>query len=342
MNHQFTAPERFRSELQEALLEHAAMRPGAGPLSAAGPGPERHRAGPRISRRRVLSALALAAVVGAAALILRSGGVVAPQPATAAEVLRASAAALSRHGGPRALGPGDYFYTRTMEWWNEAGFGPHPYIVRSLQEEWLARDGHGRSRYVVVGLSGRGANRSLPFARSQDARLGRSARPFILSTLPTPGIVLSYAQLRRLPTNPARLDVALNHIAASYHVSRLFPRLTYGTVIRFAILRGLAEAPSSAALRAALFRVLAATPGIRLLGPARDSIGRWGVAVAVDAEDVQLEMILDPATGELLQTSRTLLHRSRLYLDGKQPPGLLNRATFVATGVVQSTQDRVP
>jgi hypothetical protein len=51
--------------------------------------------------------------------------------------------------------------------------------------------------------------------------------------------------------------------------------------------------------------VLAATPGIRLLG-------------------------------------RTLAHRSRLSLDGKQPPGLNFHATFLATGVVTSTRARVP
>ena len=51
-------------------------------------------------------------------------------------------------------------------------------------------------------------------------------------------------------------------------------------------------------------------------------------------------MILDPASGDLLQTSRTLLHRSRLFLDGKQPPGLINRSTFLASGVVSSTHAR--
>lgn len=223
-----------------------------------------------------------------------------------------------------------------------AGDGAHPYVVRSIQQEWLARDGHGRSRYEVVALSGAGVNRSLPLTRSQDARLVRSQRPFILSTLPSPGILLSYGQLRRLPTDPNRLGAALNRIVARARVVRLFPQRAYRVVIRFAILRGLAEAPTSAALRAALYRVLAATPGIRLLGQTRDSIGRYGMAVAIDAQDVQLEMILDPSTGELLQASRTLLHRSRLFLDGRQPPGLINRATFLASGIVTSTHARIP
>jgi hypothetical protein len=106
------------------------------------------------------------------------------------------------------------------------------------------------------------------------------------------------------------------------------------------MLRGLAEAPTSASVRAALYRVLATTPGIRLLGRTRDSIGRYGIALAVNVEDARLELMIDPTTGELLQTSRTLLRRSKAYLDGKQPPGLINRATYLADGVVSSTHAR--
>jgi hypothetical protein len=106
------------------------------------------------------------------------------------------------------------------------------------------------------------------------------------------------------------------------------------------MLRGLAEAPTSAALRAALYRVLAATPGIRLLGQARDSIGRLGMEVAVDVQDVRLAMIIDPATGELLQTSRTIERASSL--DPGQPLGPNYRVTFLRSAVVSSTDARVP
>jgi hypothetical protein len=339
VSNQFKAPEGFRDDLRDALLEHAASLARHDPLTAPGPLAASPPAGPRIVRR-IVPAFVLAAVLVAAILALRSGGAVAPQPATAASVLKASADALDRVGGPRALGPHDYFYTRTAEWWLYVGYGPHPYAVGSIQEEWLARNGRGRSRYEVAGLSGVDVNRSLPFTRSSDARLLRHARPFIISTLPSPGILLSYAQLRRLPTDPARLGDALNRLAASYHVNRLFPQPAYHAAIRWAMLRALAEAPTSAALRAALYRVLAATPGIRLLGRTRDSIGRHGVAVAVEVQDVRLEMIIDPTTGELLQTSRTLLHRSRLYPG--QVPGLNYRVTFLASGVVTSTRARIP
>jgi hypothetical protein len=212
-------------------------------------------------------------------------------------------------------------------------------VVRSIQEEWLARDGRGRSRYDVVGLSGFHVNRSFPLARSQDTRLPRNKDPFIISTLPSPGILLSYAQLRALPTDPTRLAAALNSLAARYHVNKVIPQPALRTAIRWGMVRGLAEAPTSAALRAALYRVLAATPGIHLLGRTRDSIGRDGLAVAVDVQNVELEMIIDPTSGQLLQTSRRFLYRSKL--DPGQPPGLNYRVTFLASGVVGSTRSRV-
>jgi hypothetical protein len=327
MSTQIVTPQEFRDDLLEALLEHAAT------LQCDRPRTRRRRL------VRLVPATVVAAVAAAAVLVLRSGGAVAPQPATAAGVLRASAGALDRLGGSRALGRGDYFYTRIAVWWRYVGHGPYPYVVRSVQQGWLARDGRGRSRYDVVGLSGVHVNRSFPLARSTDSRLPGHKDPFIISTLPSPGILLSYAQLRRLPTDPTRLAAALNSLAARYHVDKLFPQAGYRAAIRWGMLRGLAEAPTSAALRAALYRVLAATPGIRLLGRTRDSIGRYGLAVAVDVQNVQLEMIIDPTTGELLQTSRRFLYRSKL--DPGQPPGLNYRVTFLASGIVSSTLARV-
>ena len=340
MTDRFTTPERFREQLLDALLAHAATLPGDS-TPAAEDRAARRRSSGRVILRRLAPALALAAILAVVALVLPSGGVLRPQPATAAGVLNASAAALDREGGSRALAPGEYFYSKIAVWWRYAGFSPHPYVVRSIQESWVAQNGRGRSRYQVIGVSGTDVSQSLPLTRSEDTQQHQpKARPFILSSVPTPGILLSYAQLRRLPTDPTGLAAAINGLIARYHVDRAFPERDIRTAIRFEILRGLAEAPTSASLRAALYRVLAATPGIRLLGRTTDSIGRYGTALAVDVADARLELIIDPTTGELLQTSRTLLRRSKAYLDGKQPPGLLNQATYLADGVVNSTHAR--
>jgi DNA-directed RNA polymerase specialized sigma24 family protein len=70
----------------------------------------------------------------------------------------------------------------------------------------------------------------------------------------------------------------------------------------------------------------------------------WLLGIAArclaDQRRGELEMIINPTTGQLLQTSRTLLHRSSAYVDGKQPPGLINRATYLAMTIVSSTHAR--
>lgn len=338
MRDQIVTPDIYRAELRDALLAHAATLPYRATMPGTTRRTRQRRTGSRIVIRRLAPGLALATLVVAVVLVLGSDGTFRPQPATAASVLNASAAALDRQGGSRALGRDGYFYSRIAVRWRYGQFSRHPYVVRSIQEAWLARNGEGRSRYHVVGLSGTGVSGRLPLTRSRDVQLRRPvARPFTLST--TPVILISYAELRHLPTEPARLSAALERFAARYHVDQLSPQRDVRTAIRFVMLRELAELPSSASLRAALYRLLATTSGIHLLGRTRDSVGRYGMAVAVNVEDAQLELILNPATGELLQTSRTLLHRSKAY--SNQPPGLINRATYLASGIVGSTHARV-
>jgi hypothetical protein len=209
MTDQFITPERFRQQLLDALLAHAATLPAADSVPAARRRTARRRAGGRVILRRLVPALALATILAAVVLVLRSGGVLRPQPATAAGVLNASATALGRDGGSRALTPGEYFYSRLAVWWRYAGLSRDPYVVRSVQESWVARDGRGRTHYQVVDLSGTDVNQSLPFTRSEETQQRHAqARPFILSSVPVPGILLSYAQLRRLPTDPSRLAAA--------------------------------------------------------------------------------------------------------------------------------------
>jgi hypothetical protein len=333
MTEDFAPPPQFRVDLRDALVTHAAAlrtHSAAAPEVAG-------RASRRPAVRRLAFVTTVVALMMAAILLFRSGGTLRPAPATAASVLKASATVLDHQGGSRALGARDYFYSKVAVWWRYAQFSRDPYVVRSIEEQWRARDGRGRSRYEVVGLGGAGVSPRLPLARSQDAQLRASARPFTLST--AFGISVSYAQLRQLPTDPVRLGAALDGIVSRSHVARLFPQRDIRAAIRFEMLRELAELPTAASLRAALYRVLAETPGIRLLGRTRDSIGRSGMAVAANVEDAQLELILDPASGELLQTSRTLLSHSRAY--GNQPPGLINRATYLASGIVTSTRARV-
>jgi hypothetical protein len=318
-------PARFRSEVHEALLTHAWLEP-----------PPRHPSSRRL--RLVIPGTVLAAAVIIAVLVLSLGGELAPQRASAASVLRASAAALEHPGVSRGLNRGEYLYTKLRIWWRYAG-ARRPYVVQSVAEEWAARDGSGRDRTRVLSVSGPGPRGVVGLTRSGDQRVAATARPFTLES----GLTLSYDQLRALPSEPARLAATIDRLAArqmhAYSVlAKDFPRGQWQTVLRFGAVRGLAQAPASARVRAALYRVLASTPGIRLLGPRTDSVGRPGTAVGATLGAFDFTLIIDPASGALLQTSRTLLHRSDQ--DPGQPPGLVNRATFLASSIVRSTAGR--
>lgn len=145
-------------------------------------------AGPRAAAPGVgfSAVVALGAAGVAVVLALGSGGELAPQRASAASVLRASAGALERSGASLALGRGDSLYTRTAIWWRYADLASRPIVVRSVDERWIARDGAGRDRTRVISHS-RGSGGPGDPTRSTDVALPVTARPFLLSTLPSRG-----------------------------------------------------------------------------------------------------------------------------------------------------------
>jgi hypothetical protein len=79
---------------------------------------------------------------------------------------------------------------------------------------------------------------------------------------------------------------------------------------------------------------MATAPGLQLAGEMTDSAGRTGTAVAVVLGDARFVLILDPATGTLLETRRVLL-RAGTQFPG-MTPGLISRATFLKSDVVSS------
>ncbi|MFE4632824.1 hypothetical protein ACFRJ1_05520 [Streptomyces sp. NPDC056773] len=63
----------------------------------------------------------------------------------------------------------------------------------------------------------------------------------------------------------------------------------------------LSRAPLEPAVRGALFEALADTPGITLVGPVKDTAGRTGTAVEMRSDTRSWRLVLDPATGVLLE-----------------------------------------
>jgi hypothetical protein len=60
------------------------------------------------------------------------------------------------------------------------------------------------------------------------------------------------------------------------------------------------ETDASPALRAAIYKVAAAIPGVEVLGPARDRAGRLGIGLAYKTSGARDELIFDPRTSALL------------------------------------------
>lgn len=120
-----------------------------------------------------------------------------------------------------------------------------------------------------------------------------------------------------LPTQPTALLRALKreerNLAEPAH-----PRPDVTTYGLFNLITGrLLVDSTSPPLRAALFRVLARLPGIRLLGDRRDRLGRLGVAVSIPAMPgggghgpSAPVVLIDPKTSNVLETELVYVTRS--------------------------------
>ncbi|MBW5419977.1 hypothetical protein GKQ77_00020 [Streptomyces sp. BG9H] len=148
----------------------------------------------------------------------------------------------------------------------------------------------------------------------------RSGGPGEVKKWPVGEEWLTWPQLDELPTDEKAL-------------AALFPKDAESRSEQILIM--LEDSPASPRLRAALFRILADTPGIELIGEVKDSKGRPGVAVEMTrearystgpGEDVTYwtkdRYVVDPGTGLLLENT----HRIR----GQSTPA--DRYTWLEVG----------
>jgi hypothetical protein len=320
-------PELFRAQLKEALLVHA---DGLASQQVRQPPVRRSR---RAITRLLPSAAAVVTAAAVSAVILTSEGT-APPAASAATALYASAAALQRSGPSLELGPHGYLYLRMVSRSRFIDPGGDIFL-HELAETWTSRDGAGRTEDIVL-------NRSV-VKRRLDMRLGPSigrldpsAHPFTMAE-PTS---LSYAQLQRLPSSPTRLARAVSQLAnqTARALKEPYSRSGHSNLVLY-ILRSIAVSPAPIPVRAAVYEVMASTPGIKLLGLGHDAIGRPGDMFAATFGPMRAEIIINPTTGRLLQFSRILMHRSGGAFQTWQP-GLISQDTYVREAVVGSATAR--
>lgn len=316
----FGLDEQARADLAEIL---ATDRQPIGHLDTRG-----SRRGRRTTRRRgwqPAAAFVAAAVVALVALIalvavpgLRGGVAYAatPQPLTyqptgedAATLLRQIAAHTAAL--PDDTGTGRYSRIDTRAWSLSTridGQQVTSTVVPEQTTRWVAADGSGRVITTATLPGGQHVH--------HDQMLGAGG-----SALMWP--------LRSLSPDDATLarQLADGHPAAN------------GPAERFIAVQDAAlQMPMRPAVRAALLRYLAATPGITNSGTTVDRDGRAGLAVSVDSAysglPTRYTLVIDPATGRLLDAEQTLTTTSgRLNVPVPSVIGytLLLDARYVAT-----------
>jgi hypothetical protein len=316
----------IRATLVSAVLADA--RPGSAIKS-----PD-HAVTPHSPRRRrwratVLPAgVAVAASATAVAIVLATGGG-SEQPApkqspnptqvtlTASKVLLAAAAHVL--GGPQT---GRYWRVREVT--GEllpAGTAAHPYDVFFANgfDDWYARAAGKRDWNIYRQLA------TVPASRADSAAWHAAGSPTEwtypfgkISTRATPpgatwqigsgtvGLVegdlpgLTAAQFKAMPDTARQLAELLRRDAlrtcAGQKGCSTLDQIVWTEAV------DLLYAPVSAHVRAATFKVMAALPGVRLLGKLTDPLGRRGYGFGTGPSAPRAIAIIDPSTGRLLAT----------------------------------------
>ena len=158
--------------------------------------------------------------------------------------------------------------------------------------------GHAGGTWTASG--GGPAGRAWSLARPTDA-----TAQFVLAA----DVVLSWAQVTELPSDPAQLEAHLK--------SLIGPKGS--TVVASANLLG--EAPLSAGQRAALFTILSHQPNVTIRQGIKDAIGRAGTALDFPAGSTETRTLLLAGDGTMLQVTQTTNNGT-----------LLGRETYIEAG----------
>jgi hypothetical protein len=275
------------------------------------------RRAPSVRRRRMLvPAVVLAAAVALAAfanLGSRGNG-----SASAAPLLRRMATVARLQEPPQPLAAGHFRYTRSIVGYMSGGNGWNA-LSPGVREIWLGPRNGGF-------LHERWHKPTFPTAGDREAWIA-AGRPQV--NPPEDSGKLPPSPRPNLPADPDALYRKIYGEAVG-HGNGTKPEMF--TLVADA----LRESGASPALRAALYEVAARIPGVELLGPATDRIGRRGVAVAyVDGKiHERHELIFDRKTA-------ALLGEEYVQLDGNPYGYPDGSVTGYATYVVSGTVDRI-
>lgn len=264
----------------------------------------------RRPRWPVLVGVATACVL-AVALVLQLLPAESPQSDAAAALNHMAAVASQRSASPTPAA-GQYLYYEVTQGMmvtspEPVGVRPTSDLVTERTQTWVAADGHGRQRAVVLKTSPLQPSAGTAFGPRTTAPIAPVGYDITYPSSKADGgplvpgsagqWYLSYPDSSNFPTQPLALK--------SYIVQRL--KVTGGPPTIFLLAGDALQVGARPALRAALFRLIQTLPGIRDLGPTNDEAGQRGTGVAIDAFGSEYTLVFNPKTSAVLgETVRSL------------------------------------
>jgi hypothetical protein len=277
-----------------------------------------------------------AAVVVALALALSLRGGAANPPSAAAVVLQRAARAAAITGGPRQLRSGEYWYVKSV-WTTNGALVADPsvrggdVIVAALstyeRQEWIGVDRPG----LILQRVARPITFLSAAAREQWIRDGRPRQvPDVTrSRVPPDSFSQPYRELLALPTNTDALWRMLERHSGGRSPAERYSEIftEVGDLLRYQ--------PMPANVRAALYRVAARIPGIRIFGTTHDDIGRTALAVALSDtfRGIWNELLFDPHSYVLLGERSVVVNPPPSY--HVKPGSVHTGATYITSGIVK-------
>jgi hypothetical protein len=311
-------------------------------------------------------ALGAACAAAVVAVVAIPGGPTVAPPSAAAAVL--DRAALAAADNPTiTLGSGQYLYseisTLAGKYWQWGSPADSAYTIQpETIQTWVAANGADRRLTTYDGPQ------QFATTAGRQAWIAAGSSPSIAPETNTPsgqydshdgpGGFSAPDDLSQLPTDPATLTQLIDTGKTGLNEIAFQPRAPLTPAYTFATAAEILATPalnSSAALRAALYEVMADTPGIQLLGTASDHSGRSGTEIAgplggnasvsdipYGANGARLEVIIDPSTGDILEisvvnTDPSLNNAQTQSIYGNSAGETFTWTDYLASGVVNST-----
>lgn len=331
---------RLIAEARPPALDDAPDRPV--PLFPDRPAPIRvaRPAGRRVILAGLVPTVAVALVAGAvvvAAANRPGGSVTTDRPGASAAPVRPVTArgillAAADKAAASAPGSGGYWVTK-VEAHQLYDVGGYHVLGRSEVETWQPLSNGGDVVFVVRSLGAAPATAADkaawkaagsptkwtltgPAGRQSEGR-GLSAEPGArkVSTMPGPGFLaiggtpLTYARIRALPTDPAKLKAYLIKLDDAAGRDGVWtPEQIEKWRVEMLFTESwelLAQLPVPPAVRAATYRMLADLPGLTVTQNVKDAKGRPGVEIGytyrnADGTSAPTGLVIDPDSGSLL------------------------------------------